>query len=72
MMLIIGVPRDMTRIEFKRKWDEVGLYCPEIGKVKREGEHFRVKPTPKASKEGQRIETEKVSTWVRRWDGEYA
>ena len=38
----------MTRIEFKRKCDEAGLYCFAIAKVEREGEHFRVTPTPKA------------------------
>ena len=31
-----------------------------------EGEHFRVTLTAKASKEWQRIETEKVAAWVRR------
>ena len=49
----------MTRIEFKKKCDEIGLYCFAAGKVEREGEHFRVTLTPKASKEWQRIETEK-------------
>ena len=34
--------------------------------MEREGEHFRVTLNPKASKEWQRIETEKVSAWVRR------
>ena len=66
VVLVFGVPSDMTRIEFKRKCDEVGLYCFAIGKVEREGEHFRVTLNPKASKEWQRIETEKVSAWVRR------
>ena len=51
----------MTRIEFKKKCDEVGLYCFAIGKVEREGEHFRVTPASKASREWQRIETENVS-----------
>ena len=27
VVLAFGVPSDMTRIEFKRKCDEVGLYC---------------------------------------------
>ena len=53
------VPSDMTRIEFKRKCDEVGLYCFAIGKVERDGQHFRVTLKPKASQEWQRIETEK-------------
>ena len=35
-----------------------------IGKVEREGEHFRATLTPKASTGGQGIETEKVSGWV--------
>ena len=56
----------MTRIEFKKKCDEIGLYCFAAGKVEREGEHFRVTLTPKASKEWQRVETEKVLAWVRR------
>ena len=47
----------MTRIEFKRKCDEVRLYCFEAGKVEREGEHFPVTLTPKASKQWQKIET---------------
>ena len=49
-MLKFGVPSGMTRIEFKRKCDEAGLYCFAIAKVEREGEHFRVTPTPKAKK----------------------
>ena len=65
-VLIFGVPSDMMRIEFKRKCDEVGLYCFAIRNVEREGEHFRVTLKSKASMEGQRIETEKVSAWVRR------
>ena len=48
----------MTRIEFKKKCDEVGLNCFAIGKVEREGEHFRVTLTPKASVKWQRIKTE--------------
>ena len=27
VVLIFGVPSDVTRIEFKRKWDEVGPYA---------------------------------------------
>ena len=65
-MLIFGVPSDMTRIEFKKKCNEVGLYCFEIGKVEREGEHFRATLTPNACTEWQRKETAKVSAWVRR------
>ena len=61
LLLIFGVPSDMTRVEFKRNCDEVGLYCFAIEKVEREGEHSRVTLKPKASKEWQRIETEKVS-----------
>ena len=66
IVLIFGVSSDMTRIEFKRKREEVGLYCFAIGNVGREGEHFRVMLKPKSSMEWQRIETEKVSAWVRR------
>ena len=39
-VLIFGVPRDMTRIEFKKKGNEVGLYRFAIGKSRREGEHI--------------------------------
>ena len=58
----------MTRIEFKRKCDKAGLYCFGIiiGNVEREGKPFQVTPKPKASMEWERIETEKMSTWVRR------
>ena len=56
----------MTRIEFKKKCDEIGLYCLAIGEVEREGEHFRVTLKKSASKEWERIETSKVSAWVRR------
>ena len=63
--LMFGVPSDMTRIEFKRKCEEVGLSCVSLGNVEREGEHFRVTLIPKASMEWQRIETETVSAWVR-------
>ena len=59
VVLAFGVPSDMTRIEFKRKCDEVGLYCLALGQVEREGEHFRVTLKPKASTEWQRLETEK-------------
>ena len=64
VVLIFGVPSDMTRIKFKRKCDEVGLSCFAAGKVEREGEHFRVTPKPKASMEWQRTETGNVSAWV--------
>ena len=56
----------MTRIEFERKCNEVGLYSFAIGNVEREGEHFGVGLEPRASMKCQRIETEKVSAWVRR------
>ena len=56
----------MTRIEFKKKCNEVGLYRFAVGTVEREEEHFRATQTPKVSTEWQRIETEKVSAWVRR------
>ena len=52
--MIFGVPSDMTRAEFKKKCDEIGLYCFAIGKVEREGEHFRATPASKASKEWQK------------------
>ena len=56
---------DMARIEFKSKCDEVGLYllCFAIGKVGREGEHFIITMTPKASKEWRGIGTENVPAW---------
>ena len=56
----------MTRIEFKKKCNEIGLYCLAKGEVEREGEHFRVTLKKSASKEWERIETSKVSAWVRR------
>ena len=56
----------MTRIEFERKCNEVGLYSFAIGNVEREGEHFRAGLKLRASMKCQRIETEKVSAWVRR------
>ena len=65
-MLIFGVPSDRTRIEFKRKCGEEGLCCCAIAKVEREGENFRIPLKPLASTEWQRIETKKVSAWVRR------
>ena len=37
VVLIFGVPSGMTRIEFKTKCDEVGVYCFPIGKVEQEG-----------------------------------
>ena len=45
----------MTRIEFKKKCNEVGWHCFAVGTVEREGEHFRATLTPKASTERQRI-----------------
>ena len=57
MELVFGVRSDMTSIEFKRKCNEVGLYCLATGKVEREGEHFRVTLKQSASKEWERIET---------------
>ena len=60
VVLIFGVPGDMARIEFKRKYDEVGLQCFAIGKVEREGEHFRVTLKSKASQEWQRIDRNSV------------
>ena len=65
MVLKIGVPSDMTRIEFKREIKEVELYCFAIGNVEREGEHFRVTLQPRASMGWQRMKTEKVSARVR-------
>ena len=52
---MFGIPRDMARIEFTRKCDEVGLGCFAIGEVEREAEQFRVTLTPEASKEWQKI-----------------
>ena len=56
----------MARIDFKRKCDEVVLYCFAIEKVEREEEHLRVTQKAKASMDCPRIETKKVSAWVRR------
>ena len=55
----------MTRIEFKKKCNEVGVCCFALGKVEKEGEHFRATRTPKAGTKWQRIEWEKVPAWVR-------
>ena len=56
VVLIFGVPSDMTRIEFKTKCDEVGLYYFAIGKVERNAEHFRVMLTPKTRTEWQKTD----------------
>ena len=64
--LVFGVSSDMTRIEFKRKCNGIGLYCWARSKVEMEGEHFRVTLKQSASKEWERIETSKVSAWFRR------
>ena len=55
VVLVFGVPSVMTRIEFKKKCNEVGWHCFAVGTVEREGEHFRATLTPKASTERQRI-----------------
>ena len=65
VVLVFGVRSNMTRIEFKRECNEVGLYCLAIGKVERGGEHFRVTIKQSTSKEWERVETSKVSAWVR-------
>ena len=56
----------MTRLEFKRKCNGIGLNCWARGKVEREGKHFRVTLKQSASKEWGRIETSMVSVWIRR------
>ena len=66
VLLVFGVSSDMTRLEFKRKCSGIGLYCWARSKVEREGEHFRVTLKESASKKWQRIDTSKVSAWVRR------
>ena len=54
VVLIFGVPTSYTmRFEFKRKRDEARLYCFAIGKVEREGEHFRVTLKPKQTWSGK-------------------
>ena len=58
VVLMSGLPSDMTRIEFKGECNEVGLYSLAIGKVDTEGEHFRVTLKPKASSAWRR-QTEK-------------
>ena len=40
MVLVFGVRSEMARIEFKRKCNEVGLYCLAIGKVERRENTF--------------------------------
>ena len=51
VVLVFGVSSDMTRLEFKRKCSEIGLYCWARSKVEREGEHFRVTLKESASKD---------------------
>ena len=54
VVLVFGVRSDMTRIELKKKCNEGALYCLAIGKVEREGEHFRVTINQSASKKLER------------------
>ena len=54
VVLVFGVSSDMTRIEFKMKWNGMGLSCWARSKVEREGEHFRVTLRQSASKEWER------------------
>ena len=42
VVLVFGVSSDMTRIEFKRKYNGIGLHRWARSKVEREGEHLRV------------------------------
>ena len=65
-MLVFGVSSDMTRLEFKRKCNGIGLSCWARSKVEREGEQFRVTLKQSASKVWERMETSKVSGWVGR------
>ena len=50
---------DENRVKEEVRRSRTVVYCLAIGKVEKEGEDFRVTLTPKASKEWQRIETEK-------------
>ena len=53
VVLVSGVSSDMTKFEFKRKCNGIGLlvYCWARGNVEREGKHFRVTLKQSASKE---------------------
>ena len=64
--MIFGVNSDMTRLEFKSRCEEVGLYCFARGGVEREGNHFRITFGRRVSAEWERLEVEKMSAWVRR------
>ena len=50
-VLIFGVLSDTTIIEFKKKCNEVGLYCFCNRKITQGGEPFRATIIPKASTE---------------------
>ena len=59
----------MTRIDFKTKRDEVGLlYRFSIGKLEREGEHFRVEGEHGVSEDRDR---KKCRHGIEDYDGEY-
>ncbi|CAB1110306.1 unnamed protein product [Ectocarpus sp. CCAP 1310/34] len=66
-LLLFGIPRDMTRIEFKNCCDREGLHCLARGQVGREHEHFRVKLTKGDSQECLGVDIEKLSNYVRKF-----
>ncbi|CAB1120028.1 unnamed protein product [Ectocarpus sp. CCAP 1310/34] len=64
---LFGIPRDMTRIEFKNCCDREGLHCLARGQVGREHEHVRVKLTKGDSQECLGVDIEKLSNYVRKF-----
>ncbi|CAB1118762.1 unnamed protein product [Ectocarpus sp. CCAP 1310/34] len=66
-LLLFGIPRDVTRIEFKNCCDREGLHCLGRGQVGREHEHFRVKLTKGDSQECLGVDIEKLSNYVRKF-----
>ena len=66
LVLVFRVGSDTTRTEFRRKCNEVGLYCWAKGGVEKEGEDSRATLKQSAGKVWERVETRKVSAWVGR------
>lgn len=52
VVLIVGFPSNMTRLEFK-KCNDIALYCLAVETVKREGEHVRVTRSRKQARSGR-------------------
>ncbi|CAM9790724.1 unnamed protein product [Ectocarpus sp. 12 AP-2014] len=63
-LLLFGIPRDMTRIEFKHCCDRERLQCLARGQVGKEHVHFRLKLTKGDSQECLWVDIEKLSNYV--------